>query len=252
MLDNIWSKFVKVLTRTWFYKIYNQWFWKAEAGSLEEIIHGYAKKRKGLTFVQIGANDGYHNDPLYRFVRSYDWKGILVEPQVNVFERLKNNYSDVKGLSFENAAISSNKSTIPFYKIAFSDARWATGLGSFDKNHIVQHIEKGYVDKWATREGVVIPESVDDYITSVTVETVSFDELIEKHPIKKVEGIFMDCEGFDEEVLRSIDLKKYDPSLIFFEHLHFKEDDYNQLISELEEMGYKVQKDSMDTLAYKS
>ena len=252
MLDTPWSLFVKLITRTRLYKFYNKYFWKPEPGSLEEIIYKFAKTNNPFTIIQIGANDGYHNDPLYRFIRSFDWRGVLVEPQINVFSRLKSNYANVSNLKFENAAISNLKTSIPFFKISFSDARWATGLGSFDKQHIIHHIEKGYVDKWAKREGVQIPAKQEDYITSVEVNTISFDALIVKHNIDRVDGIFMDCEEFDEEVLRSIEIKKYDPRIIFFEHLHFQDKDYAKLVEELKDLGYTVERDTMDTIAYKN
>lgn len=252
MLENIWSKLIKWITQTKIYPIYNKFIWKPEKNSLEEFIYNYAKNTPEFTVVQIGANDGYHNDPLYRIIRTFKWKGILVEPQAVVFERLKKTYRKLNGLKFENAAISNIKTKIPFYKISFSDARWATGLASFDKNHLLDHIKKGYVKKWGTREGVIFPEKEEDYITQVYVDTISFDELITKHNVEQVDGIFMDCEGFDEEVLRSIDIEKYNPKLIFFEYFHFEEQNYLTLVSELKELGYTVIKDDMDTLAYKA
>ena len=41
-----------------------------------------------LSFIQVGANDGVYGDPLRSYVRRFGWKGILVEPQQDVFERL--------------------------------------------------------------------------------------------------------------------------------------------------------------------
>ncbi len=39
-----------------------------------------ARKYKDLHFIQIGANDGVTNDPIHDLVKSYHWKGVLVEP----------------------------------------------------------------------------------------------------------------------------------------------------------------------------
>ena len=252
MLETLWGKFTQYLSTTWLYVLYNKWLWKPKEGSLEEIIYRYSQAKQKVSFVQIGANDGYHNDPLYRFIRAFNWRGILVEPQVNVFERLKNNYANIDGLHFENAAVSSESLSLPFYSIAFSKARWATGLSSFDKNHILQHIEKGYVQKWAAREGIELPESIDDYICCIDVDSINFDNLITKYSLNNVDAIFLDCEGFDEKILCSIDLEKYSPCLIFFEHFHFSDESLNKLNNELRQKGYSIKKDSMDVLAYRN
>ena len=252
MLETLWGSYTKYLSTTWLYLLYNHWFWKPKEGSLEEIIYRYSKTNKNVSFVQIGANDGYHNDPLYRFIRAFNWRGILVEPQVHVFEKLKKNYAGVEGLYFENAAISSEDLNLPFYSISFSKARWAAGLSSFDKNHILQHIEKGYVQKWAKREGVETPKNIEDWICSSNVTSINFDNLIKKHSLENVDAIFLDCEGFDEKILKSIDLDKYSPCLIFFEHFHFTDENLENLNNEFRQKGYSIKKDHMDVLAYKN
>lgn len=251
MLDNLRERLIKAFTRTILYKVYIRWIWSPKDGTIDNVLNQTAKKNPEFTFVQIGANDGYHNDPLYRFVKSYRWGGILVEPQVHVFERLKKNYQGHSYLKFENAAIAPEKGQIPFYMLAVSDARWATGMSSFDKGHIEEHIDKGYVAKWAKREGVELPEDRNEFIKCVDVETMNFDDLIKKHGVNHVDGVILDCEGFDSMVLSTIDIKKYNPSLILFEHLHFTEEDYNALTNELDELGYQLLKDDMDTVAYK-
>lgn len=252
MLNNFWAQFVKLLTNTIFYVWYIRWFWNPDNGSIDEILNRAAKRNPDFTFVQIGANDGYHNDPLYRFIRAYNWNGIMVEPQVHVFERLKNNHKGNCALKFENAAICTEKGIIPFYGLAVSKARWATGMSSFDKTHIEEHIDKGFVAKWAKREGINLPENREDYIKCVEVETMNFDDLIEKHGLNNVDGIILDCEGFDSLVLSTVDIPKYNPSIILFEHLHFKDEDYQDLTNRLTELGYELRSDEMDTIAFKA
>lgn len=52
-------------------------------------------------------------------------------------------------------------------------------------------------------------------------------------------------------VLSTIDISRYNPSIILFEHLHFREQEYQDLISELTQLGYELRRDEMDTIAYK-
>ncbi|MBO6794873.1 MAG: FkbM family methyltransferase [Balneolaceae bacterium] len=251
MINNFWERFIKLFTKTILYVWYIRWFWKPEEGSINEILNRAAKRDPEFTFVQIGANDGYHNDPLYKFIRAYNWNGIMVEPQVHVFERLKKNHKGNDVLKFENAAISAEKGVIPFYMLAVSTARWATGMSSFDQKHIEEHIDIGFVKKWATREGITLPENREDYIKCVEVQTMNFDDLIAKHGLNDVDGIILDCEGFDSMVLSTVDIPGYNPDIILFEHLHFKDEDYQELTDRLSDLGYELRSDEMDTIAFK-
>src|ERR1700761_6797871 len=74
-----------------------------------------------LTFIEIGANDGVSSDPLREFIVKYPWKGVLVEPQPDVFETLKSNYAHLENrIFFENVAIASNSGPIEMYRISKS------------------------------------------------------------------------------------------------------------------------------------
>lgn len=43
-------------------------------------------------FIQIGANNGVYRDPIYEYIKKYQWKEIPVEPIVKYFRELENNY----------------------------------------------------------------------------------------------------------------------------------------------------------------
>lgn len=47
---------------------------------------------KPFRFIQVGANDGIHGDPLRAYIERHHWHGILVEPQPDVFARILENY----------------------------------------------------------------------------------------------------------------------------------------------------------------
>ena len=49
------------------------------------------KNHGQVTFVQVGANDGYRFDPLRKHIVAYHWPGLLIEPQPDVFAELKQN-----------------------------------------------------------------------------------------------------------------------------------------------------------------
>lgn len=107
------------------------------------IIAGESKIK---TFVQIGSNDGIKNDPLHIYIGKNGWKGILVEPDKDNFEKLRNNYSHVNGLIFENVGIGPVRGEMLFYRlkdIKENEPGWYDQVGSFDKETFLKNIQHG-------------------------------------------------------------------------------------------------------------
>ena len=158
------------------------------------------KEPKDFFFVQIGANDGKKNDPLYDLVIKYNLAGLLVEPLSGAFQSLLKNYSRNNNLIFENAAISNKEGFQSMYEIKkeFQDIfekhtkEKATMMTSFNKDHVRKYLRRGMKEFFKDKQ-------VDDYINEVQVKTTSFDILMKKHQIKNVDLLQIDTEGFDFE-----------------------------------------------------
>ena len=86
--------------------------------SVDDYIFNLARRKgRNVFFLQVGANDGLLDDPIHYFVRSYGWRGILLEPVPGIFKRLKENYRTAKGLTFLNAALSQVDGRAAFYRL---------------------------------------------------------------------------------------------------------------------------------------
>ena len=48
---------------------YYRYIYKPSSGSLAEFIDRYSKEKKSITFLQIGANDGFIYDPIHKFIK---------------------------------------------------------------------------------------------------------------------------------------------------------------------------------------
>lgn len=155
------------------------------------------KNPKDFFFVQIGANDGKKNDPLYDLVLKYKLSGLLVEPLKNVFENLLKNYSGNSNLIFENAAISDKEGVQLMYEIKkeFQDIyedetkEKATMMASFNRDHVRKYLRRGMKEFFQDKQ-------IDDYIDEVEVKTISFETLMQKHRIKNIDLLQIDTEGF--------------------------------------------------------
>ncbi len=98
----------------------------------ECLIRIYCRARTDFRFIQIRANDGFSGDPIYRFIQEFDWTGILVKPQKEVFEaKLQILYDKNPKIHLENIAVAEENGHMTLYKVAFSNSRWTTGLTSF-------------------------------------------------------------------------------------------------------------------------
>ncbi len=214
----------------------------------------FYKTPRDFFFVQIGANDGKNNDPIYDFVSKYKLSGLLVEPQKNAFKSLCKNYGDNNNLIYENAAISYKDEYQSMYiiKEAFQDTYGEltttanpSGPSSFDKDH---------VRKWIRRGGAMTEffkdKQVDDYIEEIQVKTITFDTLMRKHNIKSIDLLQIDAEGFDFEIIKMIDFDKYPPKLINYESAHLRAKNSRiECESFLQNKGYLLLRNNEDTCA---
>ncbi len=223
----------------WFQYLYHFYWKKASFPSIGHLINAYSKTKKEVFFAQIGANEGSTEDPLYPHIRLKNWKGLLIEPYEEAFRKLKLNFPGNKGLIFEQAALSSTESTANFYYIVRKDPsvpEWVSKLNSFDRS-----ITNGVVEKFG--------DKVE--IKSKEILCTTLSQLTQRHEIDQIDLIFIDTEGHDYEILKSIDLDFLKTELVIFEHRHLKKGDHRAAVELLIDNGYDVFIDEFDTAGFK-
>lgn len=186
-----------------------------------------ARRGNALSFVQIGANDGMFGDPLRSYVLSRDWRGILVEPQPNVFVRLKANYTDCADrLVFENLAIS-DQSVLTLYlpplELEGRDAVYAESIVSSNAQVIARQIGMA-----------------EHKLRTVDVPSMTLDALLAKHGLADLDLLQIDAEGYDWHVLQTLDLSRVRPRLIQLETGHLRRCDLAEMARHLNEAGYLI------------
>lgn len=167
------------------------------------VIENYIIKNKDQTFyfIQVGAHNGLKNDPINKYIKKNNWKGILIEPQKNIFNELKENYKEFsKNLIFENIAISSVENEIELFS---SKSGNKSTVASVRKNITKRQLKAG-----------------DKELHSVKVKCTSLNNLINKHSVKKIDLLQIDTEGYDFEVIKTLDLENLKPKMIHFEFGH--------------------------------
>ena len=153
-------------------------------------------------FVQVGANDGKLADPLYQHIVNGNWSGIMVEPHPVYFKDLKNLHAEQKNIHFENSAIGASPGKMKLFHLT-EDQRWffpewARGCASL-KAHRIQEVLVG-------RRRDKLDFSVERDISSVTVSIKRLDTVLSDTNVSKVDFLIVDVEGFELDVLSSVDL----------------------------------------------
>ena len=229
---------------------YYKYLYKPEPGSLEEFIDLYSRDKSGsFTVVQIGANDGINHDPIHKFIKRDNWQGLLVEPQPQVFKRLEAVYSRNPGIKAVNAAIAPENGIGTIYRIAFSNARWANGLTSFNKETLVNSFNNGMIDRKAQKEGLKVPERWEDRIAEDKVRLVTAYTLLKEGGIDSIDLLQIDTEGYDYEILKMFEIEKTKPQAIIFETIHFSLETLAASLDLLTRNNYKVKTYGANSLA---
>ena len=157
------------------------------------VTSEYLSKEKSEEFfiVQVGANDGSFSDPLRNLINRYKWKGILIEPQPDVFQRLKNLYKNEETLlSFVNCAISTHSGWVQMYRMKQE---------SLNSNETYQ-LSVSSIDAHLTAKQLGIPKGD---LEAIEVPCKTLTQVLDDLNVNSVSLLQIDTEGHDLEVLRS-------------------------------------------------
>ena len=211
--------------------------------------------RPDFFFVNVGANDGVINDPIYPFIAKYGWRGIAVEPVPHVFERLRVNYRAFPDVVLEQVAISEQTRPIWFVRPGSGSAEYAVQqIGSLDAANVherltclrqvpnqgptyAEGLDAPLVHDTHFEEALVTPD-VAEYVDRADVECISFNALMERHEVDHVDFLNIDTEGCDWEVLRSVDFDRYRPELLCVEVTALADGETDELNALIEDQEY--------------
>lgn len=206
-------------------------------------IKGGSGKR--FEFIQVGAMDGKRFDPLHKHIKAKNLKGILLEPNKEMFDLLVENYRAYDQLTLINAAIH-NEEKIILNRIPRDVIEneilpeWALGISSI------------YTDRNALGGKQVDNETlslIQKYMVSEEVDCVTLESLISEYNISELDLLQVDTEGHDWQVLSSFPIKKIKPMIINFEYYNLPKDEQLEAQQWLIDHGYAFTKDHKDITA---
>jgi FkbM family methyltransferase len=190
-------------------------------------------------FIGIGANDGVTGDPLHPFIRDHGWRGLMVEPIPEAFAALERNYAGFDQVGLVQAAIGPQDGSGTIYSV---EAPESAGMGmtlhsSFDRAVLL----KG--TRWFP--------GLEERIVARPVPVMSFATLLGRTGGQAVDVLKIDTEGYDFEILRTVDLARLDPSLLIVEYANLPRETVVRMADLLLDHGYRLTMTRLDMLGWR-
>ena len=159
--------------------------------------------------VIIGAHNG---SGLEHLILEKKNKVLLIEPVNYNLQSLKSRFKNLENIIFEKSGISDERNQIKFYYVKESSVKklgkeWASGIGSFKKKHLLDHQRKRF-------------QITESDIEEESVNILVFEDLLIKYNIYEIDYLFIDTEGFDYQIIKSIDFNKVKINKVKFEYKH--------------------------------
>ena len=161
--------------------------------------------------VVIGAHTG---EFLANLIKNYIKQRILlVEPVPYNYQILEKEFKNLDNITICNKAIFDQRCKDNFYfvkknSISKLGKHWASQIGSFDKNHILNHKNKRF-------------DINEEDVECIEVDFITFEDLVQKYSITKIEKLQIDVEGAEYKIMKSINFESIEINNILFESKHF-------------------------------
>lgn len=205
----------------------------------EGILLSQITNNKDLTIVQVGANDGVIGDPIYNFMLKFNGKIKLlaVEPQMEVFEQLKKNYSNIDNVFFSQRAIG-DKSEKEFYSFNRNYSKFHSTKNTFDRH---SSFEKDHLLKYL-RNHSIKEENFHHYLNINKIKSVTLSEAIDesKANFSEIDVLQIDAEGHDDIVIYNSSIDKYKFKFINYEFKQLSKERLENLHLFLKKYGYEI------------
>lgn len=211
-------------------------------------LRGALSVKKPFNIVQVGANDGKYNDPIYDLVKEYrdSTNIILVEPIPDVIPYLEENYSYHPSSEIINKAVGGpGASTLQLYGVNqnywsdinvkygndWPEYRIPTGVTTTNEDRMRQWIS----------ENICSNDKIENIIKEYCVDVVQPNSIVnESKEMNEVQLLQVDVEGMDDEVVYSFFESDIHPSIINIESKHLSEERQKEYDQKLRCKGYSV------------
>jgi len=160
-------------------------------------------------FIQIGTNSG--NDSFRNLVikESPDLV-LLVEPNENLIETIKNNYMNIKNVNIINKAVGyEDEKEVSLYIPAINKIYGNKGENNF--TYVDAHFSLLPMNDWGEKENMI----------EIKTKSITFNTMCSAYNINEIDYLQIDTEGFDTEIIKMIDFDKINIKKLRYEKWSF-------------------------------
>jgi FkbM family methyltransferase len=178
---------------------------RLRALEFDDIVCRHMHERgMSLSFIQVGAYDGVSTDPLRKYIAACGWSGVMLEPQPRPAARLRELYAGEERIVILEAAVDRQRHTRSLYTVECDELpTWAGGMASFDREHLLKH-------------DYIIP-GITEKVRELTVECVTFEDVLDRLPGAGLDLLQIDAEGADGDLLSLFPFDRLKPTIIQWE-----------------------------------
>ncbi len=190
--------------------------------------------QSSFSIVQVGAYIGDSpTDPLFSFLQRSldpargedrpDVKVVLIEPIREYFDLLQQNYAGLPGIVFENVAIAESEGTREMYRLdvdptEYGFPEWLSQLSSLKKERMGELWDK--YENYPTIKKFYLEHRVTEVVRCVTLQ-----QLLDRHQLAELDLLQVDAEGYDFEILQTLDFSRTKPRFINYERVLLHENE---------------------------
>jgi FkbM family methyltransferase len=178
-----------------------------------------------MNIIQIGTNRA--NDDVTPLVNQYSSilnTFIAVEPLSVHHSIIKECYKNIPQLIIEGIAVTPTPTQEQLIFYYHKEDGPGFEVASTNKEHILKHV-------------IYNPKLTEDGLVELKVDCLTLNQLFNKHTLTNIDILYIDAEGLDLELIKSIDFNKFNIINIIYEHLHI---DGEEAIKFLESKGYST------------
>ncbi|MBS4048709.1 MAG: FkbM family methyltransferase [Alphaproteobacteria bacterium] len=218
--------------------------------TFDQAVEGYLRAHGQLSFLQIGGYDGVSYDPLRKHILTGKLTGVIVEPVPMHVEKLQALYAGSDRIKIENCAVDreAGERTMWF----FSRAAIANGTIGEVFGGITSFLLPNLLEKSGTLGGLYNDANraiLTSLVESITVPCHTYDTVMDRHGLQRIDLLQIDTEGYDFELLKAFDFTRHRPAIVQYECQHLQPQDKAAAEDLLRSHGYVLSSNDYDTLA---
>ena len=197
------------------------------------LLEALAAASPDVCFVEIGVSRDGPSGSLRDLADRHGWRGVVVDPLPSVQARLREEHGGSSRISLEQAAIGARDEQRPFFSVE---------TGSGDGKGALQ------------REVLFFPQNhfpgIEDHIAESQTISLTFESLIRRHGLERVDVLRIDTAGDEAEILAQVDLDRFRPVLIVHSHASLPRGVRDGCLQRLEAAGYETLELAEETRSY--